>query len=131
MLECKNCAYCYKKEDEEFARCHYEEELGRESTWMDVPPCEEEETYADMADDYEREEREDYEKDRKPLLDLLKHMDKKAESDPNWDSSPLVFGYDGRMAITYDAYAYDIFRKAIVDCLHGIDQSYGYKWKEY
>ena len=36
MLECKNCPYFYKAEDDFFAHCHFEDDSPA--------PCEEEET---------------------------------------------------------------------------------------
>ena len=46
-MECKNCPYNYKDEDDRYERCHFVDLRG-EPSWLDVPPCEE--------DDYEDEE---------------------------------------------------------------------------
>ena len=59
MVECKNCPYFYKGEDDEFAYCHFEGNY--------LAPCEEDddegEPYEDVVDDYDGwddEEEEDY-----------------------------------------------------------------------
>ena len=39
-LECKDCSYCWKDEDDKYARCHFQEMHG-DPSWLDVPPCEE------------------------------------------------------------------------------------------
>ena len=59
MIECKNCPYYYKGEDDDFAYCHFEGDF--------LAPCEEDddegEPYEDVVDDYDGwddEEEEDY-----------------------------------------------------------------------
>lgn len=42
-MKCKDCPYCWKSEDESYARCHYERIAD-----FDLAPCE--------YDDYEDEE---------------------------------------------------------------------------
>ena len=60
MVECKNCPYYYKGEDDDFACCHFEGNF--------LAPCEEDddyegEPYEDVVDDYDgwaEDEEEDY-----------------------------------------------------------------------
>lgn len=87
---------------------------------------------ADVMEELDRSERNSYEEDIKPLLELLNHMRKRENVDPNWDMAPIVFGYDGRMAITYNAYAYDTLRKAVMEVLDGIDEMYDrqFNWRK-
>lgn len=39
-MECKNCPYYFKGEDDDRPRCQFVDLRG-EPTWLDVPPCEE------------------------------------------------------------------------------------------
>ena len=39
-MDCKNCPYYYKEDDEPRPVCHFVELRG-EPSWLDVPPCEE------------------------------------------------------------------------------------------
>lgn len=57
MVECKNCPYYYKGEDDDFACCHFEGNF--------LAPCEEDddegEPYEDVVDDYDGwDDEEDY-----------------------------------------------------------------------
>ena len=58
MIECKNCPYFYKGEDDDFACCHFEGNF--------LAPCEEDddegEPYEDVVDDYDEwDDEEEYE----------------------------------------------------------------------
>ena len=53
MIECKNCPYHYKGEDDEFACCHFEGNY--------LAPCEEDYYEDKDCDDWDRyDEEEDY-----------------------------------------------------------------------
>lgn len=62
-LECKDCSYYWKDEDDNYPRCHFQAMHG-DPSWLDIPPCEEdwfeevtvEEYYGvDCGDDYAEE----------------------------------------------------------------------------
>lgn len=42
-MKCENCPYCEKRNGEKFATCHFVEITGEDISWLNVPPCEEEE----------------------------------------------------------------------------------------
>lgn len=49
-LSCKNCAYCWKDDDDDYPRCHYNS-LG---SW-DPAPCEQPENDPEGEPDYDEE----------------------------------------------------------------------------
>ena len=57
-MECKVCNYYYKDENDSYERCHFVELRG-EPSWLDVPPCEEDEVLYDG--EYEDDELEEWE----------------------------------------------------------------------
>ena len=139
-MKCENCSYWWKEDTDKHPRCYFTDWRG-EPSWLDVPPCHEEDyaddddspyVDADVMEELDQSDRKSYREDIKPLLELLNHIHKREEVDPNWDMVPIVFGYDGRMAITYNAYAYEPLMKALEECLDGIDEMYNHKfnWKK-
>ena len=57
-LECKDCNYYWKDEDDKFPRCHFQAMHG-DPSWLDIPPCEEdwfEEVTAEEYYGYDEEE---------------------------------------------------------------------------
>lgn len=58
-MECKNCGYYYKDENDRHECCHFTELRG-EPSWLDVPPCEEDD-YSYENDDWDEPELEEWE----------------------------------------------------------------------
>lgn len=48
VTRCEDCPYYFKEENEKHPRCYFTDWRG-EPSWLDVPPCEEE----DYEDDYD------------------------------------------------------------------------------
>lgn len=41
-MTCKDCPYCEKREGDQYPHCYFVEITGEDMSWLNVPPCEEE-----------------------------------------------------------------------------------------
>lgn len=42
-MKCENCPYYEKRNGERYPTCHFVDITGEDISWLNVPPCEEEE----------------------------------------------------------------------------------------
>ncbi len=47
-MECNNCCYFWQSEGEKYPHCYFKIWVG-EPSWLNVPPCEEEDEYEEEA----------------------------------------------------------------------------------